>query len=97
VFPISFGIKVDENWVFGVKNRTFRQRAVFARLQLATASYTAQKAVFTRLQLATASNLVTAYPFSCSCVFFTRFCFELAFGVNMKVLDNFVSFPMAFV
>jgi len=80
MFPISFGIKVDENWVFGVKNRTFRQRAVFARLQLATAS-----------------NLVAAYLFSCSCVFFTRFCFELAFGVNMKVLDNFVSFPMALV
>jgi len=95
VFPISFGVKVDENWIFGVKNRTFRQRAVFARLQLATASYTGQKAVFTRLQLATASNMVTTYPFSCSCVFFTRFCFELAFGVNMKVLDNFISFPMA--
>ncbi|AES58979.1 hypothetical protein MTR_1g012050 [Medicago truncatula] len=35
-----------------------------------------------------------AYPVSCSCVFFTRFCFELTFGVNMKVVDNFVSFPM---
>jgi hypothetical protein len=32
--------------------------------------------------------------FLCS---FTHFCFELAFGVNMKVLDNFVSFPMALV
>jgi hypothetical protein len=29
--------------------------------------------------------------------FFTHFLFELAFGVNMKVLDNFVSFPMALV
>jgi len=29
--------------------------------------------------------------------FFALFCFELAFGVNMKVLDNFVSFPMALV
>jgi len=85
VFPISFGVKVDENWVFGVKNRTFRQRAMFARLQLATASYMWQKALFTRL------------PFSCSCVFFTRFCFELAFGVNMKVIDNFVNFPMPLV
>jgi len=97
VFPINFGIKVDENWVFGVKNRTSRQRAVFARLLLPTASYTWQRVVFARLQLATASNLVVAYPLSCSCVFFTRFCFELAFGVNMKVLDNFVSFPMALV
>jgi len=29
--------------------------------------------------------------------FFALFCFELAFGVNMKVLDNFVSFPMDLV
>jgi len=40
---------------------------------------------------------LTAYPVSCFCVFFTCFCFELAFGVNMKVLDNCVSFPMASV
>ncbi|KEH21171.1 hypothetical protein MTR_8g099145 [Medicago truncatula] len=38
---------------------------------------------------------VTAYPVSCYCVFFTPFRFELGFGVNMKVLDNYVSFPMA--
>jgi len=30
-------------------------------------------------------------------LFYTLFRFELAFGVNMKVLDNFVSFPMALV
>ncbi|KEH33400.1 hypothetical protein MTR_3g437660 [Medicago truncatula] len=40
---------------------------------------------------------VPASPVSCSCVFFTYFCFELVFGVNMKVLDNFVSFLMALV
>ena len=40
---------------------------------------------------------VPASPVSRSCVFFTYFCFELAFGVNMKVLDNFVSFLMALV
>ena len=28
---------------------------------------------------------------------FTHFCFELAFGVNIKVLDNFVNFPMSLV
>ena len=38
-----------------------------------------------------------APPVSRSCVFFAHFCFELAFGVNMKVLDNWVSFPMALV
>ncbi|KEH16717.1 hypothetical protein MTR_0107s0090 [Medicago truncatula] len=40
---------------------------------------------------------VPASPVSRSCVFFTYFCFELAFGVNMKVLDNYVSFLMALV
>ena len=29
------------------------------------------------------------------CVLFTRFCFELTFGINMKVLKDFISFPMA--
>jgi hypothetical protein len=29
--------------------------------------------------------------------FFTHFRFELAFGVNMKVVDNFVSFLVALV
>jgi len=32
--------------------------------------------------------------FSC---FLIHFCFELAFDVNMRVLDNFVSFLMDFV
>jgi len=40
---------------------------------------------------------VTASPVSCSCVFFTRFYFELGFGENMKVVDNCVSFLMALV
>ncbi|KEH19525.1 hypothetical protein MTR_8g463160 [Medicago truncatula] len=43
------------------------------------------------------SCTVTASPVLCSCVFFTRFCFELAFGVNMKVVNNCVSFPVALV
>jgi len=37
------------------------------------------------------------FGFTCFLCFFTHFYFELAFGVNMKVLDNFVSFPMALV
>ena len=40
---------------------------------------------------------LTTFPVSRSYVFFTCFYFELAFGVNMKVLDNFVSFPMDLV
>ena len=30
-FPIKFGIGLDENWVFGVKNRTSRQKLVITR------------------------------------------------------------------
>jgi len=30
-FPIKFGIRLDENWVFGVKNRTSRQKTVTTR------------------------------------------------------------------
>ena len=37
------------------------------------------------------SCTVTASPVSCSCVFFTRFCFELGLGVNTKVVDKDVS------
>jgi len=40
---------------------------------------------------------LTACPVSRSCIFFTHFCFELDFGVNMKVLDNCVSFPLDLV
>jgi len=47
--------------------------------------------------LAGASCTVTAFHVSRSCVFFTHFCFELAFGVNMKVLDNCDIFPMDLV
>jgi len=55
-----------------------------------------QLAVATDL-LAGASYTVTTSIVSRSCVFFTHFCFELAFSVNMKVLDNCVSFPVALV
>ena len=55
-------------------------------------------------QLAMASDLVarascslTIFPVSCSCIFFTRLCFELTFGVNMKVLDNCVRFPVTLI
>ena len=47
--------------------------------------------------LAGASCSPTACLVSRSCVFFTHFCFELTFGVNMKVLDNCVSFPVVLV
>ena len=45
----------------------------------------------------TAIYSVTTFPVSRSRVFFAHFGFDLAFGVNMKVLDNCVSFPVALV
>jgi len=47
--------------------------------------------------LAGASCSLTTCPVSCSYAFFTHFCFELAFSVNMKVLDNCVIFPVALI
>jgi len=47
--------------------------------------------------LAGASSIVTSSPVLRSCILFTHFCFELAFSVNMKVLYNYVSFPVALV
>jgi len=44
----------------------------------------------------TAVRAVRTSVFAFLCCF-THFCFELAFGVNMKVLNNFVSFPMNLV
>ena len=44
-----------------------------------------------------ASCTVTTSPISRSCVLFIHFCFELAFNVNMKVLDNYISFSVALV
>ena len=43
------------------------------------------------------SCTVTTSHVSCSCVFFTRFYFELGLGVNVKVVDKDVSSPMALV
>ncbi|KEH23821.1 transmembrane protein, putative [Medicago truncatula] len=44
-----------------------------------------------------ASCSVAVCPVSHFCVCFTCFCFELAFSVNMKVIDNCVIFPVALV
>jgi len=40
---------------------------------------------------------VTTFSISCFCVFFTRFCFKLVFGINMKVVDNCDIFLVALV
>jgi len=44
-----------------------------------------------------ASCSLIAFSVSRSYIFFTHFCFELAFGVYMNVLDNCVSFLVALV
>ena len=55
---------------------------MFARHVLATASKPAREA----------NHVVAVCLFHVLVSFFTRFCFELAFGVNMKILGNIVSF-----
>jgi hypothetical protein len=40
---------------------------------------------------------VTEFSVSCFCVLFICFCFELVFGINMKVVDNCDIFPVALV
>jgi len=65
--PNKFGIKVDENWVFGWKMELSQELPQ------------------------------TASSVSCFCVVFICFCFELGFGVNMKVIDNCVSLLMTLV
>jgi len=47
--------------------------------------------------LAGASGSLSTNPVSRSRVVFIRFYFELAFGINMKILDNCVRFPVALV
>ncbi|KEH16010.1 transmembrane protein, putative [Medicago truncatula] len=40
---------------------------------------------------------VPASCVSCSCIFFAYFCFDLDILVNMKVVDNYVSYLLALV
>jgi len=40
---------------------------------------------------------MTTFSVSCFCVFFTRFCFKLVFGINMKVVNNCDIFLVALV
>jgi len=42
-------------------------------------------------------DTISVNHFPRSPLFFTLFWFKLAFGVNMKVLDNWISFPMTLV
>jgi hypothetical protein len=81
----------------------FPETTVITRTALAVASWMRAGVASWEL-LAVASKVTrscelhrTELPVSHSCVFFARFCFELVFGVNMKVVENFVSFPMALV
>ncbi|KEH19753.1 hypothetical protein MTR_8g467720 [Medicago truncatula] len=86
--PAAVGrlVLVFENLGIRVKNKFWNQIWALVKSKL---RFLGEKWVFPE------SCTVTASSVSCSCVFFTRFRFELGFGVKMKVVDNFVSFPMA--
>jgi len=97
LFVIHFGWSRDQNWVFGVKNGVkivtacAKSYSDYLRLKM---QFLTQKIV---LRFSKSYSNLTESPVSRSCVFFTHFCFELAFGVNKKVVDNWVSFLMALV
>ena len=99
---IHFGWLGDQKLGFGVKNGakivtacakscSDFAKSCFDYLRMKMQILT-QKIV---LRFSKSYSDLTAFPVSRSCVFFTRFCFELAFGVNIKVVDNWVSFLMA--
>ena len=83
-FGIKLGLRGFKIGTLGVKSGVFPE------------SYLSQLAMASDLVVGASCSL-TAFPVSRSCIFFTRFCFELAFGVNMKVLDNCVRFPVPLV
>jgi len=78
MFPIKFGIWVDEIRVFLSEKRIV-------------------KLIFELLWSPKSATDFLSGQSRKTFAFFALFCFELAFGVNMKVLDNFVSFPMGLV
>jgi len=82
-FGIKFGLRGFKIGILGWKMGFSRQQPVIIR----HGEWLAREA----------SCTVTTSPVSCSCVFFTHFFFELASSVNMKVLDNWTSFPMDLV
>jgi len=72
----------DQKWGFGVKNDGFHERKTKIL-----------SCCLVQLVRRAGGELHSdSIPCLHSCIFFTHFCFELAFGVNMKVLDNCVSF-----
>jgi len=87
----------NQNWGFWVKNGVKPVRAggnsLEARLWRVLSGRNSLKAK----NSLNASYSVTTFLVSRSCIFFTYFCFELVFGVDMKVLDKIFRFPMALV
>jgi len=87
----------DQNSSFGVKNGEKPVRTGGDLLEARLWRVLSGRNSLMAKNSLTASYSVTAFLVSRSCVLFTHFCFELAFGVNMKVLDNCVTFPVALV
>jgi len=95
-FGINLGLRGSKLGILGEKwCKTHKNRVNFAWSSLG-AILTGKYSRKAKNSLK-ASYSVTTFLVSRSCVFFTHLCFELAFGVNMKVLENFVSFPVALI
>ena len=87
----------DQNLSFWVKNGEWPVRTGGNSLEARLWQVLSGRNSLMAKHSLTASYSVTDFPVSRSCILFTHFCFELAFGVNMKVLDNCVRFPMVLV
>jgi len=78
----------SQNWGFWVKNGEKPVRTGGNSLEVRLWRVLSGRNSLMAKNSLTASYSVTTFPVSHACVFFTHFCFEFIFGVNMKVLDN---------
>ena len=107
MFPIKFGIWVDEIQVFLSEKHIVK--LIFELLwspksatELPNSATDFLSCFSSLVRQKSCPKCCNLAPIFCQANLkniriFALFCFELAFGVNMKVLDNFVRFPMALV
>ena len=86
-----------EKWFKHVKNCAELMFVHLSELERAVSEQLLEVFRLSKQYFAQAKCSLTEFLVLRSYVFFTHFCFELAFGVNTNVLDNFVRFPMDLV
>jgi hypothetical protein len=100
VFGSNLGIGKLKMGFLGEKCQEPESYQTLARLAstlLATASSSKVELAIASRLARLASCSVAVCPVSRSCVCFICFCFKLVLGINMKVVDNCDTFPVAMV